>query len=185
MTRIKTSKKQTDNTKVDVNTEKDNIAEESLQDEMQQVAAQDDAGTEERERTQEEQAESEKKEAIKAIKEFTDEDDGLGEISLRAMLGGDILQSKFIRNQVLFVMFCVALALLYTGNRYSSQQDAIVIDSLRTKLLDTRYNVLTQNSELMNRTRQSNVEKTLRLTRDSLIKEATTPPYLIKTDSIR
>lgn len=137
------------------------------------------------ERTAEEQEYSEKKEAIEVIKKYTNEDDDMGELSLRAILGGDILQSKFIRNQVLFVMFCVGLTLLYTGNRYASQQDAIVIDSLRAKLLDTRYNVLTQNSELMNLTRQSNVEKALRHSKDSLLKEPTTPPYLIKADSIK
>ena len=88
--------------------------------------------------------------------------------------------SKFMVKQIMFVMFCVLLMILYTGNRYDSQQDAILIDSLRGRLQEVKYNVLTQSSELMNLTRQSNVEKTLRATSDSLLHNSITPPFLIK-----
>lgn len=119
------------------------------------------------------------REAMEAIKKFTDEDDK-GEISIKSILGGDFLMSGFFMRQVIFVMFCVGLMLLYTGNRYSSQQDAILIDSLRSQLQDVKYNVLTQSSELMNMTRQSNVEKALRNTKDSVLQNPITPPYLIR-----
>ena len=46
-----------------------------------------------------------------------------------------------------------------------------------------KYNVLTQSSELMNLTRQSNVEKSLRGTPDSLLHNSITPPFLIKANS--
>ena len=82
--------------------------------------------------------------------------------------------------QIMFVMFCVLLMILYTGNRYDSQQDTILIDSLRGRLQEVKYNVLTQSSELMNLTRQSNVEKSLRETPDSLLHNSITPPFLIK-----
>lgn len=88
--------------------------------------------------------------------------------------------SKFMVKQIMFVMFCVLLMILYTGNRYDSQQDAILIDSLRGRLQEVKYNVLTQSSELMNLTRQSNVEKALRATSDSLLHNSITPPFLIK-----
>lgn len=126
---------------------------------------------------------NEKIEAVEAIKKFTDEeeDDG-GEFSLKSILGGDILQSRFILKQVLFIFYLVVLCLIYTANRYSSQQDAIVIDSLRTHLQDVKYNVMTQSSELLNLTRQSNIEKLLRNTKDSLLHNPVTPPYLILKD---
>lgn len=134
-----------------------------------------DAYEEERELKTEEQ------EAIEAIRKFTDEDeDDMGEISVKSILGGDFLMSKFMVKQIMFVMFCVALMLLYTGNRYDSQQDAILIDSLRERLQEVKYNVLTQSSELMNLTRQSNVEKVLKGTQDSLLHNSITPPFLIK-----
>ena len=122
----------------------------------------------------------EQKEAVEALKKFTEEDDDMGEVSLKSVLGGDILGSKFFLKQVMFVMFCVLLMLIYTGNRYASQQDAILIDSLRGALQDVKYNVMTQSSELMNLTRQSNVERMLRTTKDSVLQNPVTPPYLIR-----
>ena len=125
---------------------------------------------------------TEEQEAIEAIRKFTNEDDEseLGEISVKSILGGDFLMSKFMIKQIMFVVFCVFLMLIYTGNRYDSQQDIILIDSLRGRLQEVKYNVLTQSSELMNLTRQSNVEKRLRSTPDSLLRNSITPPFLIK-----
>ena len=127
---------------------------------------------------------TEEQEAMEAIRKFTNEDDNeLGEISVKSILGGDFLMSKFMIKQIMFVMFCVLLMILYTGNRYDSQQDIILIDSLRGRLQEVKYNVLTQSSELMNLTRQSNVEKSLRGTPDSLLHNSITPPFLIKANS--
>ena len=124
----------------------------------------------------------EQKEAVEKLKKFTEEDEDMGEVSLKSILGGDILGSKFFLKQVIFVMFCVLLMLIYTGNRYASQQDAILIDSLRGALQDVKYNVMTQSSELMNLTRQSNVERMLRTTKDSVLQNPITPPYLIRNN---
>jgi hypothetical protein len=79
----------------------------------------------------------------------------------------------------------VLLMIIYTGNRYDSQQDTILIDSLRGRLQEVKYNVLTQSSELMNLTRQSNVEKSLRGTPDSLLHNSITPPFLIRKQNGR
>ena len=129
---------------------------------------------------------SEDQEAVEAMRKFTDEDnDDDMDFSVKSILGGDFLMSKFMMKQVVFVMFCVALMIIYTGNRYDSQQDAILIDSLRVRLQEVKYNVLTQSSELMNLTRQSNVERMLRTTGDSTLHNSITPPYLIKADSKR
>ncbi|MBQ3781016.1 MAG: hypothetical protein II801_04430 [Bacteroidaceae bacterium] len=108
-----------------------------------------------------------------------DEDD-LGEISFKTVLGGDLLQSPFFRRQVMFIIFIAGLLLFYTGNRYSSQQDIITIDSLKVRLQQERYNVLTQSSELLNLSRQSNIEQQLRLFGDSALANPTTPPYEIE-----
>ena len=49
---------------------------------------------------------SEDQEAVDAMRKFTDEDsDDLGEISVKSILGGDFLMSKFMIKQVAFVMF--------------------------------------------------------------------------------
>ncbi len=125
----------------------------------------------------------EQQEAIKAIKKFADEDedeDNLGEISLKSIIGGDILQSPFMQHQVLFFMFIVVLALLYTGNRYASQKEALLIDSLKVELQEQRYKVLTIESELLNASRQSEIVKLLKANGDSMLINTTTPPFEMK-----
>jgi len=110
------------------------------------------------------------------------DDDEFGEISLKSFLGGDLLGSRFFRRQVIFILFVAMLMLLYTGNRYSAQQEIITIDSLKVQLQKERYNVLTQSSELLNLSRQSNIERALRANGDSAIMNPTTPPYEIFAD---
>ena len=128
------------------------------------------------------EATPEEKELSEAVERYiSDEDeDDLGEISFKSILGGDLLQSRFFRRQVMFIFFVAGLLLLYTGNRYSSQQDIITIDSLKVRLQQERYNVLTQSSELLNLSRQSNIEQQLRLFGDSALANPTTPPYEIE-----
>ena len=124
---------------------------------------------------------TEEQEAIEAIRKFTDENqDDLGEISIKSILGGDFLMSKFMVKQIMFVMFCVLLMIIYTGNRYDSQQDTILIDSLRGRLQEVKYNVLTQSSELLNLSRQSNIEVKLKENGDSALVNPTTPPFEVK-----
>ncbi len=125
---------------------------------------------------------AEKEEAIKAIKKFTDQDEddnSLGEITLKSIIGGDILQSRFMLRQVVFFMFLVLLAIIYTGNRYASQQDTLLIDSLKVVLQEERYRVLTMESELLNASRQSEIVKELKANGDSTLLHSTTPPFAI------
>ena len=126
--------------------------------------------------------EAEGKEALEAIEEFTREDAGendLGEISFRAIFGGDILKSRFMLKHILWIMFVLALMIVYTANRYSSQQDVIRMDKLRGELQEMKYKVLTQSSDLVNMTRQSNIEEHLRATEGNTLENPTSPPYYI------
>ena len=131
------------------------------------------------EKEEEELAASEK-EAIKRYVEDEGDEDEFGEISLKSILGGDILQSRFFLRQVAFVIFVVVLMLFYTANRYNSQQEIITIDSLKLKLQEERYNVLTQSGELLNLSRQSNIELKLKENGDSALVNPTTPPFEVK-----
>lgn len=123
---------------------------------------------------------AEENEAIDAINKFTDEDDEKEEISFKSIFGGDILKSRFMMKQVVWFMFVVVLMIIYTGNRYSAQQDIITISELREELQEMKYKVLTQSSELMNKTRQSNIEMYLKQTNDSTLVNPTSPPFLIR-----
>lgn len=124
----------------------------------------------------------EQEQTLEALKKYTDEetDDDKDELTLKSIFGGDILQSRFMLKQILWVIMVVALMIVYTANRYSAQKDIITIAQLREELQEVKYNVLTQSSELMNLTRQSNVEAYLKQTNDSTLLNPTSPPYLIK-----
>ncbi len=124
----------------------------------------------------------EQERTLEALKRYTDDetDDDKDEISLKSIFGGDILQSRFMLKQILWVVVIVVLMIVYTANRYSAQQDIIRIAQLREQLQEVKYKVLTQSSELMNLTRQSNVERHLKQTNDSTLLNPTSPPYLIR-----
>lgn len=129
-------------------------------------------------------------EDLEAIKRFTDddddededdeeEDDEFEQISFKSILGGDILQSKFVLTKILFIVFCVGLMLIYTGNRYGSLQDIITIDSLTNTLNKVHYETMTQSSELLNLSRQSNVERKLSEFGDTMMLNNNTPPFAL------
>lgn len=87
-------------------------------------------------------------------------------ISLRSILGGEILVHSFLRRQVYLLILIVILTILYIDNRYSSQQELIEIDRLKKELTDIKYDALTISSELTERSRQSHIEEYI-ATRDS------------------
>ena len=126
------------------------------------------------------QKEEERKEGMEAIRRFAD-DEGEGDekLSFRKIMGGDILLSKFFLNQVIFIVFCVALLLFYTGNRYSSLQDIIEIDNLSEQYQRKHSQTLTQSSKLLNKQRQSSVEKRLYAAGDTTMLNNNLPPFAL------
>ena len=78
-------------------------------------------------------------------------------LSLRKILGGDILNTAIIRRQIWLFVLIAFFMLLYISNRYSCQQDIIEIDHLQTQLQDAKYKALSSNSQLTEKSRESNV----------------------------
>lgn len=68
---------------------------------------------------------------------------------------------------------------VYIANRYSCQQDIIEIDKLQDELLDAKYKALSSNSQLTEKSRQSNILDMLKNNKDSTLKLPTQPPYII------
>lgn len=101
-------------------------------------------------------------------------------LTLREILGGDILMNGWLKKQMGLILMCVLFAILYITNRYSSQQEIIEIEKLKTELTELRYYALTRSSELTTKTRQSQVEASLRHTADSLLASPKEPPFVIK-----
>lgn len=99
--------------------------------------------------------------------------------SWKSIVGGDILATDFFRRQTKLLVLVMILIIFYIHNRYACQQQMIEIDRLKKELTDIKYDALTRNSELMERSRQSRIEEYIS-TRESDLQTSTNPPYLIK-----
>lgn len=100
-------------------------------------------------------------------------------MSLKSILGGDILANDFFRRQTKLLVLIMVFVIFYISNRYSCQQQLIEIDRLEKELTDIKYDALTRSSELMEKSRQSKIEEYVS-TQESELQTATNPPYLIK-----
>lgn len=102
-------------------------------------------------------------------------------MSIRSILGGDILANDFFKRQTRLLILIMVLTVLYIDNRYESQQELIEIDKLKKELVDIKYDALTRSSELMEKSRQSRIEEYIS-TEESRLQTATNRPYLIKKE---
>lgn len=101
-------------------------------------------------------------------------------LTLRKILGGDILSAEVIKKQVWLILLIAVFIVVYISNRYKCQQDLILINSLTEKLKDAKYKALSSSSDLTQQTRESKVLEQLRNDKDSTLHIATQPPYIIK-----
>lgn len=115
------------------------------------------------------------------IKEQAIEDENplSSKLSLRKILGGDLLNTATIRRQVWLFLLIGFFCILYIANRYSCQKDIIEIDKLQTELSDAKYKALSSSSQLTEKSRMSNVIDILKNNKDSALKIASQPPYII------
>ena len=102
-------------------------------------------------------------------------------MSIRSILGGDILANDFFKRQTRLLILIMVLTVLYIDNRYNSQLELIEIDKLKKELIDIKYDALTRSSELMEKSRQSRIEEYIS-TQESNLQTATNRPFLIKND---
>ena len=102
-------------------------------------------------------------------------------MSIKSILGGDILANDFFKRQTSLLILIMVLTILYINNRYECQQEMIEIDRLKKELTDIKYDALTRSSELMEKSRQSRIEEYIS-TEESHLETATSRPYLIKKD---
>lgn len=99
--------------------------------------------------------------------------------TLKKILGGDILTTATIRKQIWVVLLITLFIIIYISNRYSVQQNLIEIDLLQKELQDARYKALSTSSQLTEQSRESNVLEMLKNNKDSVLKIASQPPYII------
>jgi cell division protein FtsL len=103
----------------------------------------------------------------------------VADLNLAKILGGDILNTTFIRRQIGVILIIFVFILIYISNRYSCQQNLIKIDQLTKDLQDAKYRALSSNSELTEQSRESKVLEKLKSNKDSVLHIPTQPPYII------
>ena len=106
-------------------------------------------------------------------------------LTLKKVIGGDILTAAMVRSQLWLFVLIVGFTIVYVAFRYQCQQDMILIDKLEKKLKDAKYRALASSSELTERCRESHVLELLKTNKDSTIQVADQPPYIIKSDGKR
>jgi hypothetical protein len=127
--------------------------------------------------TLQEEVEVKKQDKEKLFYELTGSDD----VSLAAILAGDILAGRWFRQNFLYILFVTVLTIIYVSNRYLCQQEQIETKQLNEQLVDIRYKLLTTSSELRKNSRASMIEQHLT---DSTLRAGTTPNFKIVKDGI-
>lgn len=121
---------------------------------------------------------------LKHIKEKVSEGDATptGTVTLRKILGGDILTTDLVRRQVWLFLLIVVIIVVSVAFRYQCQQDMIQIDKLEKDLKDARYKALESASTLTEKCRESHVLNLLRLNQDSTLHASDQPPFIINVE---
>jgi hypothetical protein len=100
-------------------------------------------------------------------------------MTLRKILGGDMLSAVSVRRQVWLILLVVFFIVVYVAFRYQCQQDMIKINQLEKDLKDAKYRALSSSSTLTERCRESQVLQVLRQNEDSVLHPGDQPPFII------
>jgi len=96
--------------------------------------------------------------------------------NIASIIDGRILTSELFTRNVLYIFFLIFLAVIYIANNFGVQAKVRQIDTITKELKDLRDEHISIKSNLMFRTKKSEVANQLK---DKGIKEATKPPYKI------
>ena len=114
------------------------------------------------------------------VQQATEEEQPLSaKFTLRKILGGDLLTTQAIRRQIWLIMLVVFIVIIYISNRYCVQKDLIEIDNLQTELQNAKYRALSTSSQYTEKSRESHILEMLKNNKDSVLKIASQPPYII------
>lgn len=147
------------------------------EEEIQQEGQQQDESLRDELRATEQKALDKLQELKRQVSE--DEQTPVGAMTLRKILGGDILSAVFVRRQIWLMLLVVLFTVVYVAFRYQCQQDMIKISQLEAELKDAKYRALSSSSTLTERCRESQVLEVLRQNQDSVLHASVQPPYII------
>jgi hypothetical protein len=99
--------------------------------------------------------------------------------SLQSILGGGFLANKRTAENLPFLLFLAFLGLIYIANSYYAEKKIRKIERLQKEVKELRYEYIYTRSQLMSKSRQSEIAKTLSY---EGIKESRIPPKKIITE---
>lgn len=155
--------------------------------EKKEKEAKEEKEREEKEKKEREKREKEAKEmqafALTIQSQAREDEKPLSKIlSLRMILGGDFFTAEFMKKNVGLILLIVIFTLIYVANRYSCQSGLLEIDKLNKELQDSKYKALSSASELTEKCRETHVLEMLKHNKDSILKQASQPPYIINVE---
>ncbi len=99
--------------------------------------------------------------------------------NLKSWLDGDMLLSPLLQRHLGLLLLVFALIIAYVSNRYAFQREQVQIQRLRSELNDVKYEALARSSELMEKSRESNIQRFI-MEQGSELQIPTKAPVVIK-----
>jgi hypothetical protein len=99
--------------------------------------------------------------------------------NLKSWLDGDMLLSPLLQRHLGLLLLVFALIIAYVSNRYAFQREQVQIQRLRSELNDVKYEALARSSELMEKSRESNIQRFI-VEQGSELQIPTKAPVVIK-----
>ena len=82
--------------------------------------------------------------------------------NLRCLVDGSLLYKGLIKKNLAYIVFCTFLLVFYIGNRYKCETQLTKIERLEKEITDLHYENITTSAELMSKSRQSEVYRTVK-----------------------
>ena len=99
--------------------------------------------------------------------------------NIKAWFDGDMLLSPFLQRNLGLALLAFVLVVAYVSNRYAFQREQVQIKALREQLNDVKYEALARSSELMEKSRESNIQRYIK-EQGSELQIPTKAPVVIK-----
>jgi hypothetical protein len=96
--------------------------------------------------------------------------------SINSVVDGSFLTRDAFLRLVPFLLFLIVIAILYISNIYYAEKTIREIEDARKELKEVRYEYIISKSDLMGKSKRSEVTRSLA---DEGIEESTVPPYRI------
>ena len=90
---------------------------------------------------------------------LTEDEDEHISFSLPNVLRGDILTTRWLRQQIWWLVMVVCMAFFYVSNRYYAQKQMINNNHLKEELKEMHYDAMARSSQLMRNSRRSMPER--------------------------